>query len=161
MVENEWNDVDGFSVKYFVVPHDATQTVGYAILAGEDKFVIMTDLGRMTDEAVKHASEASTVVMESNYDMDVLISGPYPHELKMRICQGHGHLSNDECAFAIKQFWHEGLRNIFLCHLSDHNNTPELAYSSAKAALTEIGVSEGSVHLCALPRQTPSPMMNI
>lgn len=161
LVENEWNDVDGFSVKYFVVPHDATQTVGYAILAGEDKFVIMTDLGRMTDEAVKHASEASTVVVESNYDMDMLISGPYPHELKMRICQGHGHLSNDECAFAIKQFWHEGLRNIFLCHLSDHNNTPELAYSSAKAALTEIGVSEGSVHLCALPRQTPSPMMNI
>ena len=107
----------------------------------------------MTDEAVKHASEASTVVMESNYDMDMLISGPYPHELEMRIRQGqYGHLSNDECAFAIKQFWHEGLRNIFLCHLSDHNNTPELAYSSAKAALTEIGVSEGSVHLCALPR---------
>ena len=161
LAENDWNEIDGFEVKYFVVPHDATQTVGYAIRCRDDKFVIMTDLGRMTDEAVKLASEASTVVVESNYDMDMLISGPYTHELKMRICQGHGHLSNDECAFAIKQFWHDGLKNIFLCHLSDHNNTPEMAYRSASEALKEIGVPEGTVNLRPLPRQEPSPLMNL
>lgn len=159
LTENEWNDVDGFRVKYFVVPHDATQTVGYYIQAGDRKFVIMTDIGRMTDEALRYASEADTVVVESNYDMDMLIRGPYTHELKMRICQGHGHLSNDECAFAIRQFWHDGLRNIFLCHLSDHNNTPELAYGSALAALRQLGVEGGTVNLRALPRQTPSPMI--
>ena len=60
----------------------------------------MTDLGRMTEEALAYASEADTVVIESNYDVDMLMGGPYPHELKMRICQGHGHLSNDECAAA-------------------------------------------------------------
>ena len=159
LVENEWNEICGFKVRYFIVPHDATQTVGYYIIAGGHKFVIMTDIGRMTDEALQFASEADTVVVESNYDMDMLISGPYTHELKMRICQGHGHLSNDECAFAIKQFWHDGLRNIFLCHLSDHNNTPELAYASALEALRQLGVEDGTVNLRALPRQTPSGMI--
>lgn len=159
LVENEWNEICGFKVRYFIVPHDATQTVGYYIIAGDHKFVIMTDIGRMTDEALQFASEADTVVVESNYDMDMLISGPYTHELKMRICQGHGHLSNDECAFAIRQFWHDGLRNIFLCHLSDHNNTPELAYVSALEALRQLGVEDGTVNLRALPRQTPSGMI--
>ena len=118
----------------------------------------MTDIGRMTEEAVLYSSEADTVVIEANYDMDMLIAGPYTHELKMRICQGHGHLSNDECAAAIRRFWHPGLKNIFLCHLSEHNNTPELAYNAAKSALISAGVGDGVVNLRALPRQTPSPM---
>lgn len=161
LLENEWNKVSGFDVRYFIVPHDATQTVGYMIVSGNAKFVIMTDIGRMTDEAVAYASEADTVVVESNYDVDMLMGGPYPHELKMRICQGHGHLSNDECAESIRKFWHPGLRNLFLCHLSDHNNTPSLAYQSALEALRSIGVKEGTVNLRALPRQTPSPMFNL
>ncbi len=159
--DDDWNDIGDFRVRYFVVPHDATQTVGYFIDAGEHKFAIMTDIGRMTDEALSFALQADTVVVESNYDMDMLIAGPYTHELKMRICQGHGHLSNDECADAIKRFWHKGLKNIFLCHLSDHNNTPDLAFASAKTALESIGVTQGTVNLRALPRQTPSGMINL
>jgi len=157
--EGKWNDVDGFMVRYFVVPHDATQTVGYAIMAEDHKFVIMTDLGRMTDEAVSYALQADTVVVESNYDMDMLMGGSYTHELKMRICNGHGHLSNDECAAAIKRFWHDGLRNIFLCHLSENNNTPTLAYDSAAKALEELGVEKGTVNLRTLPRRSPSPLI--
>ena len=100
-------------------------------------------------------------MLESNYDMDMLMGGPYPHDLKMRICQGHGHLSNDECADAIRRVWHPGLRNIFLCHLSEHNNTPELAYRSAARALDDLGVEKGTVTLCALPRTTPSQLFNL
>lgn len=157
--EGAWNEIDGFMVRYFVVPHDATQTVGYAIMIDGHKFVIMTDIGRMTEEAVAFAQQADTVVVESNYDMDMLISGPYTHDLKMRICQGNGHLSNDECAQAIKRFWHPGLRNLFLCHLSENNNTPDLAYRSAEKALAELGVEKGTVNLRTLPRRTPSPLM--
>ena len=141
------------------MPHDATQTVGYYIRSNEHKFVIMTDLGRITEEALAFASEADTVVMESNYDMDMLMGGPYPHELKMRICQGHGHLSNDECADAVRRIWHPGLKNLFLCHLSEHNNTPDLAWSAARAALDEAGA--GNLNLRALPRQIPSPIINL
>ena len=156
-----WNQIDGDTIRarYFTVPHDATQTVGYAVLIGGHKFVIMTDLGRITEEALAFASEADTVVMESNYDMDMLMGGPYPHELKMRICQGHGHLSNDECADAVRRIWHPGLKNLFLCHLSEHNNTPDLAWSAARAALDEAGA--GNPNLRALPRQIPSPIINL
>ena len=156
--DGEWNEVAGMKVRYFVVPHDATQTVGYAIEIDGRIFVIMTDVGRITDEAVQFARMADTVVVESNYDMDMLMSGPYTYELKMRIVQGCGHLSNDECASAIRRFWHEGLKNIFLCHLSENNNTRELAYGCSLEALTEMGVEKGTVALRCLPREYPSQM---
>lgn len=159
--EGEWTEIAGMKVRYFVVPHDATQTVGYAIVADGRKFVIMTDVGRMTDEAVAFAREADTVVVESNYDMDMLMSGPYTYELKMRIVQGCGHLSNDECASAIRRFWHPGLKNIFLCHLSENNNTHELAYQCSLEALQSLGVQKGTVALRCLPRQIPSQMFTL
>ncbi len=151
-------ELPGISFKCFEVPHDATQTVGYSINIDNCNFVIMTDIGRMTDEAVGYASQADTLVIESNYDMDMLMSGTYPYELKMRIIQGCGHLSNDECASALKRAVHPGLKNIFLCHLSENNNTPERAFSASSAALEEVGVEKGTIHLRCLPRTYPSPV---
>lgn len=161
LAEGQWNDVAGMKIRYFTIPHDATQTVGYAIEIDGYKFVIMTDIGRMTDEAVEYAGAADTVVIESNYDMDMLISGPYTYELKMRIVQGCGHLSNDECASAIRRFWHPGLKNIFLCHLSENNNTQELAYRTSASALKDAGAENGTVALRCLPRQYPSQLFTI
>ena len=183
---DEWNDVCGFLVRYFVVPHDATQTVGYVVriplteqsagtvasghsvegaeVAGLDchRFFIMTDAGRVTDEAIAFATASDTVVFESNYDMDMLMSGPYPHELKMRIMNGHGHLSNDECASAIRRFWHPGLRNLFLCHLSENNNTPRLAFEATRAVLDELSTADSQSRKTALrplPRTSPSGLI--
>ena len=161
LTPGEWNEVAGMKVRYFVVPHDATQTVGYAIELEGRRFVIMTDIGRMTDEAVEFARTADTVVVESNYDMDMLMSGPYTYELKMRIVQGCGHLSNDECASAIKRFYHSGLKNVFLCHLSENNNTRDLAFNCSLAALQKLGVKKGDLSLRCLPRQYPSPLFNL
>ena len=159
--EGEWNKIGNFNVRCFVVPHDATQTVGYAIEADGHRFVIMTDVGRMTDEAVEFARNADSVVVESNYDIDMLMSGPYTYELKMRIVQGCGHLSNDECASAIRRFWHKGLKNIFLCHLSENNNTHDLAYKCSSEALADLSVEKGTVALRCLPRQYPSQMFTL
>lgn len=191
----EWNVVCGFHVRYFIVPHDATQTVGFAVRiplgtvdsdasprnlnvgnlsdgnpAGHDgekyhRFFIMTDAGRVTDESVELAGKADTVVFESNYDVDMLMAGPYTHDLKMRIMNGHGHLSNDECADALRRFCHPGLRNVFLCHLSENNNTPRLAYDASAAVLRELqlcgdGVAaSGQVSLRPLPRTSPSGLI--
>ena len=143
-------------VRPFVVPHDATQTVGYAVLLDAYKYVIMTDIGQMTAEALSYARHADTVVVESNYDPDMLDKGPYPYELKVRIRSGNGHLSTPQCAEAIRMFNHDGLRNVFLCHLSEHNNTPELALASARTVLDGV-----SPRLVALPRDTPSPLFHI
>ncbi len=157
-----WNPVtEDFDVQYFVVPHDATQCVGYAIRCGGELFVLMTDMGHTTGEALSWASQASTVVIESNYDIDMLLGGSYPQELKDRISHGIGHLSNEECADAIPQFIHEGLRNLFLCHLSGENNTPELAYESARRAVARTGRDPGTINLRVLRRGETSPFFNL
>ena len=99
------------------------------------------------------------MVFESNYDVDMLIGGPYTHELKMRISGGNGHLSNDECAAAVRRFWHPGLKNLFLCHLSENNNTPRLAYDAVRAALD--AVSDGTTALRPLPRTSPTDLISL
>lgn len=157
-----WNPVtEDFDVRYFVVPHDATQCVGYAIRCQGEMFVLMTDMGHTTEEALELASQADTVVVESNYDLDMLLGGDYPEELKQRIRHGMGHLSNEDCAQAITRFMHPGLKNIFLCHLSGNNNTPELAYKSASETLRTIGVGPGEVALRVLHRGIASPLLNL
>ena len=157
-----WNTVaEGIEARYFEVPHDATQTVGYVLRCEGRLFVLMTDLGHVTEEAMDWAEKAETVVVESNFDVDMLLGGSYPHELKMRICQGAGHLSNDACGDAIRRFMHPGLKNLFLCHLSGNNNTPRLAYDHARGVLDELGVAPGSVHLRVLERGIPSPLLTL
>ncbi len=157
-----WNQItEDFEVRFFVVPHDATQCVGYAIRSGEELFVLMTDLGHTTEDSMYWASQATTVVVESNYDDDMLLGGDYPEELKKRIRQGYGHLSNSDCEEAIVKFMHPGLRNIFLCHLSGNNNTPELAYQSAMQALEVAGVEPGSISVRVLRRGLVSPLLNL
>ena len=162
LVTDAWNRVaEGIEVQYFEVPHDATQTVGYAIRIDGHLFVLMTDLGHVTDEAMEWARQADTVVVESNFDMGMLLGGSYPQYLKMRICQGAGHLSNDACGDAIRRFMHPGLRNLFLCHLSGNNNTPQLAYDNARAVLDDLGVDRGTIHLRVLERGIPSPLLTL
>ncbi|MBQ6253165.1 MAG: MBL fold metallo-hydrolase [Bacteroidales bacterium] len=150
----------------FEVPHDASQTVGFLIKWHGCSFFLMTDAGRVTEEALEYASTAGAVVIESNYDTGMLIGGPYTHELKMRICKGNGHLSNDECASAVKAFWHKGLKHIFLCHLSENNNTPALAYSATAEALRSIDAGDGLTareltDLQTLPRSFPSALFTL
>ena len=157
-LKDGWNQVAGsrISVRSFDVPHDATHTVGYAVcLDSEFRFVLITDCGKITPQALAYASQADCVVIESNYDLEMLRGGPYPKELQDRICGGHGHLSNAECAEAIRHFDHDGLRSVFLCHISSHNNTPKLAFEASRGSLPP------EKRLVPLPRETASPMFDL
>lgn len=137
----------------FEVPHDATQTLGYSLDFFGTRFVFMTDLGKVPEYAFGYCASADYVIIESNYDMDMLMGGPYPPDLKARILGDFGHLSNDACAAAIKRIWHPGLRGIFLCHISKDNNTPQLAYDTARRALVSLGLTvPGDLELVCLPR---------
>ena len=139
-------------VRWFEVPHDASQTVGFAILLDGFKYVHITDCGRMTREALDWCSQADTITLESNYDPDMLRCGPYPLRLQERIRGGSGHLSNQECAEALRATAHEGLRQVFLCHLSEHNNTPELSLEASAPCV-------GNARLTALDRLVPSHLV--
>ena len=87
----------------------------------------------------------------------MLLTGPYTPELTARIMQGNGHLSNEQAASAIKRFYHSGLTHIFLCHLSENNNTPDRAMACITKALRSINVTVGKdVHLSCLPRRNSS-----
>ena len=163
VLQEGWNDVAPGQIRarYFLVPHDATQTVGYYIdfINYNFKFVIITDAGRITPEALEYARSADAVVIESNYDGYMLEHGPYTQVLKDRIRDGNGHLSNAQCAQAITSFLHPGLRNIFLCHLSENNNTPDTAHKCARSALDAAGRQD--VRLVTLPRQLPSRLFTL
>ena len=155
LTEGESEDICGVSVTPFVVPHDATQTVGYHIVISGEKFTVMTDLGDVTDDAVKFASLADHLIVEANYDVDMLIGGTYPPQLKTRIMSPNGHLSNDQTASLIKRSSHDGLKDIFLCHLSQENNTPSLAFKAVKETLEKI---DSQASLTCLPRMQTSEL---
>ena len=83
------------------------------------------------------------LLLESNYDEDMLKNGPYPYYLKKRIASKNGHLSNNQCAEAIGRLIALGTRSFSLGHLSEHNNLPDLAYDTSCGYLSLLGMHEG------------------
>lgn len=151
----------------FDVPHDGTDNMGFSINYDNRNFVIATDLGAVTERARHYMSQANYLVIEANYDSDMLAVGPYPEYLKARIRTERGHLNNVDTAAFIKEIWTPNLKYIFLCHLSKDNNTPAKALKAVTAALEEKGAKVGSgnetlsdrnadVQLMALPRFDPT-----
>lgn len=143
----------------FDVPHDAVETVGYYIDFYGENFVFMTDLGDVPDSALEYCRMANHLIIESNFDLDMLIRGNYSPELKKRIYEGNGHLSNDQCAHALKMIMHPELQSVYLCHLSENNNSPQLAYECASEAISSTGRVLGKdIKLFCLPRKEASPL---
>lgn len=139
----------------FEVPHDATETLGYFIDFFGTKFVFLTDLGKVPYKAFEYCMLADYIVLESNYDVDMLLHGPYPMELKARIIGECGHLSNEDCARTIEVICsrNKTLKGIFLCHISKENNTHERAYNCSLQSLSKINVRvPEDISLVALPR---------
>lgn len=154
-------DICGAKVTAFRVPHDATDAVGYHILFAGHSITIVTDCGKTDADIIEYASKADTLILESNYDEKMLEEGDYPPVLKYRIRGGTGHLSNSESSRALKEIIALGkgrLKQVFLCHLSDNNNTPQLALASAQKALEESGALATHVKLSSLPRGKASPL---
>lgn len=164
--------IGGFSITAFDVPHDAADNAGFCIEYGNRRFVIATDMGEISERARYYMTGAKFLMIEANYDFDMLRRGPYPEYLKARIRTGHGHMDNADTATFLADIADKGLRNIFLCHLSKDNNKPELALSIIQQALEERGlkVGDGSgsledrnsdISLMALPRFEPTPWMRL
>ena len=146
-----------FSVLPFLVPHDASENVGYEIQAEGITFVIITDVGSITDDIKERIAEANYLVIEANHDEEMLLGGPYPEYLKKRIISGTGHLSNKNCGTALAENMSEHLKHVWLCHLSEENNHPELARKTVEAILRSYGIVPGKdFELEVLRRQLPT-----
>jgi phosphoribosyl 1,2-cyclic phosphodiesterase len=133
-----------FAVTPFGVPHDSEDNVGYCIEHGGVTFVLMTDVGHLTDEMKEYIGKANYLVIEADYDKKRLLDGPYPKHLKSRILGPSGHMSNEECGTALAENATPKLRNVWLCHLSDTNNDPDLAENTVKQVLRAHGIVAGN-----------------
>ncbi|OCW94355.1 MBL fold metallo-hydrolase [Macellibacteroides sp. HH-ZS] len=146
-----------FSIVAFEVPHDSTDNVGYHICYKDHKFTFATDVGHITDTVKKYMSMANHLIIEANYDEEMLKFGTYPAFLKERVSSPTGHLSNREAAEFLATNYTPDLKNIWLCHLSRDNNHPELACKTINIRLFQEGIRVGKdVTLTALKRTTPS-----
>lgn len=156
-----------FEITAFDVPHDGSDNMGFSIDFDGRRFVLATDLGKVTERAHHYMSQANYLVIEANYDYKMLMEGKYPEYLKARIQTERGHLDNRDTAAFIKEILTDRLKYIFLCHLSKDNNTPALALKEVRDVLElsgkRVGKGEDSIsdrssdiQLMALPRFEPT-----
>jgi len=151
--------IGDFKITAFPVSHDATDNVGYTVEYKEKRFTFATDLGYVGEEVAEHLRNADFMVLEANYDVDMLDNGSYPPHLKKRIKASTGHLSNDQAGDFLGANYNEKMKYIFLCHLSRENNMPEIAYSTIKNYLENSHVKVGTdVNLVTLDRFIPSEL---
>lgn len=127
----------------FKTPHDSIDSCGFSIYCKHNKITVATDLGHMTKTVSEACKGSDLLVLESNHDINMLINGPYSPYLKQRVQGPKGHLSNDGCATTAAFLLDYGLKQLILAHLSEENNTPELAYTTVANALLQKGAEDG------------------
>lgn len=150
------------TINSFAISHDSTDCVGYIIDAAGQRFMMATDVGCVDDVFCQYMETVNHIVIEANHDEQMLLGGPYPSYLKSRILSDTGHMSNRTCGNILAQHYRPQLHNIYLCHLSHENNTPEAAYNTIRTALENIGAEIGTdVNLVTLERLNPSPIYDL
>lgn len=128
----------------FHTPHDSAESTDYTFSDGESKIAVCTDLGHITPEVRENLLGCRFVLLEANYDPEMLTRNlNYPYQLRQRIRSDRGHLSNGDCAAFSRELIRSGTVSLLLGHLSQNNNTPNLALSSVESALTAAGAVRG------------------
>ena len=110
----------------FAISHDAREPVGFVIEHESTRLGVCTDLGVATQLVRTRLQGCHGLVLEANHDMDLLLNGPYPWELKQRIRSRHGHLSNTDSLELLTTLHHTGLKAVVFAHLSEVNNHPDV-----------------------------------
>ena len=122
------------------------------------KLAVATDLGFSTRLTIKKLMNSSTIILESNHDEKMLIEGPYPWHLKQRVKGKQGHLSNEQAVGVISRIIHPGLKNLILAHLSEINNSPEIAHSLMQDYLKMVN---HDLNLVVSNQYEPTKLVNI
>ncbi len=127
--------INDIKVNTFSLSHDAADPIGYTFSAEDEKVAIATDTGVVTDAITDSVCGSHTVLIESNYDLNMLEIGTYPYDLKCRIKGVCGHLDNRDAASLSKTLAQSGTKKIILGHLSEENNYPPIAFETVRAEL--------------------------
>lgn len=133
--------IAGICAKSFPIPHDAAEPVGYCFGENGSKAAIATDMGEICETVFSEICGCETVLLEANYDQNMLDIGSYPYKLKRRIKSSSGHLCNTDAGEMAVCLAQSGTKNIILGHLSGENNYPHLAYQTVKNFLDAAGAN--------------------
>jgi phosphoribosyl 1,2-cyclic phosphodiesterase len=125
----------GFNIHPFSTSHDAADPAGFTVTRNGCKIGIATDLGIATELVKTHLANCSALVLEANHDPKMLEEGPYPWPLKQRISSRNGHLSNEASRRLLARLIHPGLQHVILAHLSEQNNSPDVALATVGQSL--------------------------
>ena len=136
--------VGDLTVKPFSIDHDAANPVAYRVQCGERSVAVATDMGHYDQYIIDHLRDLDALLLESNHDVRMLESGPYPYYLKRRILGDHGHLSNENAGRLLNCILHDRMKKILLGHLSKENNYAELAYETVRLEIDEGDCPDGA-----------------
>ena len=148
-------EIGEFQITSFSLPHDSKDNTGYFVSYRNKTFTFATDLGCSTDILCHYVAQSDYLLLESNYDEEMLKTGRYPYLLKKRVGSDNGHLSNRATAEILATHSTERLSRVFLCHLSKENNTPELAFEAVSRAV------QSNVEIIVLPRTSPTCLFEL
>jgi phosphoribosyl 1,2-cyclic phosphodiesterase len=153
--------VGGMVIEPFHIMHDAAEPVGYRIEADGKKFAVATDMGCYDDYIIEHLKGLDSIVIESNHDINMLQVGKYPYRLKQRILGERGHLSNASSGQLLSKVLNDHLQGIFLGHLSQENNLPELAFETVRVEImfSDTGYRPEELPIRVAKRSAPSPLV--
>ena len=137
--------IGDLTIKPFPVPHDAAEPVGFSIFADGRQISVCTDAGYISDDIYDEILEADLLLLEANHEKEMLLFGRYPYPLKQRILGDEGHLSNLSCGEGLCRIVNENpkKRQVLLGHLSNENNTPEVAMQAIINTLEEERIFTG------------------
>lgn len=130
--------IGDISVTPFTVSHDAEEPVAYRFDSGESSLTVATDLGYVSDAIKDVIADCQCYVFESNHDVGMLRAGRYPWNVKRRILGDKGHLSNYDAALALADLLGTREVEVYLAHLSEENNQPDLAELTVSSVLREL-----------------------
>jgi len=142
-------EIAGFSITPFPLSHDAANPVGYIIERDGKKVVWLTDTGYVSRDVMDAVRGADLYIMELNHNVEMLHMSGRPWSLKQRILSDYGHLSNEDGAYVFSKIMGENTRHVFLAHISQEANLPELALMTMKEVLKEenVDTSKLSIHM--------------
>ena len=132
-------EIGDIAVEPFTIPHDAVDPVAFRFTAEGVRVAVVTDLGYMPQNVRHYLHGCHGMILESNHDLEMLRSGPYPWYVKQRVMSREGHLSNSALGKFLREEFDREARVLVLAHLSEQNNHPEIARLEADSALKELG----------------------
>lgn len=121
----------------FSIDHDAANPVAYRVKHEKKQVAVATDMGHFDPYIIDHLKGLDALLLESNHDVNMLETGPYPYYLKRRILGDHGHLSNENAGRLLNYVLHDHMKHILLGHLSKENNYEKLAYETVKLEIDQ------------------------